>query len=178
MFRFQNKISSSEDNHDDTSSSGSLTSKSKTSKSYSKITKIDTLRTASEYILLLTNLLKDSTGTNEQYGTVFSDSQSPMSVDLSPVYQKSLFLGNNNGCSTKNVFNVGGACENSTIRVNNQVTQFGSTSYFPSCFYANNGSSNQNGYQQNNFNTQSNCTANFYNDSSFYNTYRNNLYNY
>ena len=81
FFRLLNRTSNlEEDIHDETFSSNSNSKKSKEDKSSTKLTKIDTLRCASEYILLLTNLLKENSASGS------FDSQSSSSNQSSPNY--------------------------------------------------------------------------------------------
>jgi hypothetical protein len=95
VFRFKSKLSGSED---ETSSSCSTTggkSRSKSeSKTYSKITKIDTLRYASEYISLLTNMLKESdtqtANTTRLQSSIYDSYQSSCSNNSSPVYNQQI----------------------------------------------------------------------------------------
>lgn len=92
--RFQSKLSVSEDETSSScSNSGRKSRRKSDSKTYSKITKIDTLRFASEYILLLTNMLKESdaqrtSSSSRLHGSTYDSNQSSSSNNSSPVYSQ------------------------------------------------------------------------------------------
>ena len=153
MFRLLNRTSSLEDDiHDETFSSNSHSKKSKEDKSGTKLTKIDTLRCASEYILLLTNMLKE----NNASGSF--DSHSSSSNQSSPNYYCP------RGAKPQHSqFYEASSSDESSFKSNNKLNM-------PTSF-----NNNYNDYNMYNpqqfypFNNQSAGVANTYEYSNFYN---------